>query len=94
MRTVWNKRAKTDLYQNIGYIAERSPQNALKVLTEVLSFSETLKDFPHKYPKEPIYDKENIRFAVIYSFKMVYRADPKQITILRLFHTKQNPNKI
>lgn len=94
MRTGWTKRAEKDLFSNIGFISENSPQNAQKVAKEIIDFAETFKNFPYKYPKEKFYNRENIRFAMKYKFKIVYRVEEKQIIIMRLFHTKQNPNKI
>jgi plasmid stabilization system protein ParE len=94
MFTEWTKRAEKDLFSNIAYIAEQSPKNAMKVANDILEFVETLKDYPYKYPKEKFYYRENIRFAIKYRFKIVYRVEKKSIIIMRLFHTKQNPNKI
>lgn len=94
MLTVWTKRAETDLFLNIGKIAENSPQNAKKVLVELYKLVEDFKNFPLKFPKEPIYNKENIRVAIKWSFKIVYRVEKEKIYILRVFHSKQHPKKI
>lgn len=94
MRIVWSRTAERDLFTIIGYINERSPQNAKKVLTKIKDFANTLNDFVYKYPKEPIYNKENVRYAVIYSYKVVYSIHTDKIKILRIFHTKQHPSKI
>lgn len=93
MHIIWTKRAEKDLYLSIGHIAKESPQNASKVLKKIIALSETLSDFPLKYPKEPTYDQEKIRFVSVYNFKLIYIIEPKQIRILRLFHTKQHPSK-
>ncbi|MBB5332390.1 type II toxin-antitoxin system RelE/ParE family toxin [Chryseobacterium koreense] len=54
MRTIWSKRANTDLYGHIGHIAKDSPQNAKIVLKKILAMGDSLKDFPYKFQKEPI----------------------------------------
>jgi plasmid stabilization system protein ParE len=94
MRIIWSKKAETDLYLNIGYIAKNSPQNAVKILSDVIELSNSLAKFPYMHPEEPVYNSKNVRYAVIYSYKMIYKIHEDEIRILRLFHTKQNPNKI
>lgn len=94
MHLIWNKRAETDLWLHIGYIYEQSPQNAQKFLSEIETLVESLSNFPYKFPAEPIYNSENVRYAVIYSYKIIYHVDEDIIRILRIFHTKQNPKKV
>ncbi len=94
MRIIWSKRAETDLYNHIGYIAERSKQNAKRVLKKILELSETLINQPYKYQKEEVYNDESVRRAVIYSYKVVYKIYDDEIRILRVFSTHQHPSKI
>jgi len=91
---IWSKRAETDLYLSIGHIAESSINNAKKILVDIIELSNSLGEFPYKYPREPYYHSESVRYAVIYSYKIVYKVCKDKIQILRLFHTKQNPRKI
>ncbi|MBV7441091.1 type II toxin-antitoxin system RelE/ParE family toxin [Weeksellaceae bacterium TAE3-ERU29] len=94
MRVVWENSALEDLENAINYIANKSPQNAVKVLDTLLALSESLVNMPYKYPKEPHYNKESIRFVAKWSFKMIYQVDDNQIIVLRLFNTYQDPNKL
>ncbi|WP_209390729.1 type II toxin-antitoxin system RelE/ParE family toxin [Chryseobacterium sp. RR2-3-20] len=94
MHLIWSKRAEKDLFIQIGYIAENSPQNAKNLLNEILDFSNDIVNQPYKYEIEPIYNNESVRRAVIYTYKLVYKVYKDKVRILRLFHTKQNPNKI
>ena len=63
MKIIWHNKAKIDLNNNISYIAKHSPQNALKVLNEIIELVESLMLFPFKFPKEPVFNKTNIRFV-------------------------------
>ncbi len=94
MKIVWHNKARNDLNLNIKYIAKSSPQNAMKVLNELVAFVDSLLIFPNKYPKEPIYNAENIRFVTKWSYKIIYRVDAEIIYILRIFNTNQNPKDI
>ena len=94
MKLVWYKQAEEDLNSSIAYIAIKSPKNALSVLEEIMILIDGLSLFPYKYPKEPIYNKENIRFVTKWSFKIIYRIEIDTIYILRIFNTHQHPDKI
>ena len=94
MRIIWYKQAEKDLNDNIAFIATRSPVSALHVLDEMIILIDSLSLFPYKYPKEPIYNKANIRFVNKWSFKIIYRIESDNIYILRIFNTNQNPEKI
>ena len=91
MRIIWYSKAEQDLNSNIAFIAQSSPENAIKVLEEIMLLTDSLLLFPYKYPKEPIYNVENIRFVTKWSYKIIYRVESDMIYILRLFNTHQNP---
>jgi len=91
MEIIWHKKATQDLNQNINHIAKISQQNAIMVLDEIMNLVESLIIFPYKYPKEPIYNNENIRFVTKWSFKIIYRIDSNKLYILRIFNTNKNP---
>jgi plasmid stabilization system protein ParE len=93
MKIIWYRKAEQDLNNNIAYIALNSPQNAIKVLDELLAFIDSFSLFPYKYPKEPVYNIDDIRFAIKWHFKIIYRVGDKNIYILRIFNTYQNPEK-
>ena len=94
MKIKWHIRAMEDLNDNINYITKQSPKNAKKVLDTLTKLTDNLIVFPFAYPKEPIFNKDNIRFIVKWSFKIIYRIDKDVIYILRVFNTNQHSKKI
>jgi len=90
----WHSKAVDDLNRNIAHIAKESPQNALQVLEKLTLLAESLENMPYKYPKEPVYDRENVRFVAKWSFKIIYRIEGDAIYILRVFNTNQDPNRV
>ena len=94
MQIIWYNQAEQDLSANIAFIAQDSTENALRVLEEIITIIDSLALFPYKYPKEPIYNVENIRFVTKWSYKIIYRVETDIIYILRIFNTHQNPAKI
>ena len=94
MEVVWRKKAANELQDIYNYIKKESPQNAVLVFNSVYDLVISLIDFPFKFPKEPTINIEKVRFAVIYSYKIIYAVEKDKIIILRIFNTKQNPKKI
>ena len=94
MNVVWRKKAISELDSIYKYICKDSPQNAILVFNSVLNLVESLPNFPLKFPIEPILNQINIRFAVLWSYKIVYLIEKNEIIILRVFNTKQKPKKL
>ena len=88
------KKASKDLISIYKYIQKESSQNAVFVINSICDLVDSLELFPFKFPKKRFLNNENIRFAVIWSYKVVYAIDNVTILILRVFNTKQNPKKI
>ncbi|KIA88874.1 type II toxin-antitoxin system RelE/ParE family toxin [Kaistella jeonii] len=94
MKIVWEDRALSDLKNAISFIKLQSPKNAEMVLEKLIKLSESLSNMPYKFPKEPVYNRENIRFVTKWSFKIIYQVENEMIIILRIFSIHQNPDKI
>jgi plasmid stabilization system protein ParE len=94
MEVVWRKKAADELQEIYNFIKKESPQNAFLVFNSIYDIAISLTDFPFKYPKDTILNIEKVRFAVIWSFKIIYAVEKDKIVILRIFNTKQNPKKI
>ena len=94
MKILWRKKASDDLEAIYNYIKEESPQNAIMVFNKIYDLANSLIVFPEKYPVEPTLNNPNVRFAVIWSFKIIYISEKDTIYILRIFNTKRNPKKL
>lgn len=94
MKVIWRKKASDELEAIYNYIKKDSPQNAVMVFNKIFDLANSLVDFPYKFPQEPILNNENVRFAVIWSFKIIYAIHNDDIFILRVFNTKQHPKKL
>ena len=94
MQIIWDRKANTDLSENIKHIAKKSPQNALMVLDTLLELPNSVLKFPYSYPIEPYYNDENVRFITKWSFKMVYYIREDAIYIMRVFNTNMLPKRI
>jgi toxin ParE1/3/4 len=94
MKVLWSKKASNELEAIYNYIKKGSPQNAILVFNGIYDLANSLPNFPYKFPVEPIINIEKVRFAAIWSFKIIYSVEKESVVVLRIFNTKQNPIKL
>ncbi|HMK07387.1 MAG TPA: type II toxin-antitoxin system RelE/ParE family toxin [Flavobacterium sp.] len=94
MPVLWRKRAAEELEAIYQYIKKDSPQNAVLVFNAIYDLAVSLDHFPYKFPAEPSIKIEKVRYAVIWSFKIVFSIEKDAVVILRVFNTRQNPRKL
>ena len=96
-KVVWTKTALDQLERIIKYTSEeRGNSYAKTVGTRIIERTEQLENFPELGPKEPLlqHKKSEYRYLVSWSYKIIYRLSNDRITISRIFHTAQNPEKL
>lgn len=94
MKVVWTEKARESLFNIYNFIYEKSPQNAMMVLDELISLGNSLNDPKLEYSKDLIVNDESIRFVVKWSYKIVYERALDQVVIIDVFNSKQNPDKL
>ena len=94
MKIEWRDKSIEELQAIYDYIYFRSAQNAENVVDTLLELGNSLAEFPAKFPVEPILNQENVRFVVKWDYKIIYRIEKDKIIILRVFHSRQNPEKL
>jgi plasmid stabilization system protein ParE len=91
----WTPEAKRDIKPIFEYIARvESPEKAMYVIKGIRAKAKETIAFPSKHPIEPYINKNNVRFAVKWSYKIVFEIKENSVRILSIFHTAQNPDKI
>jgi plasmid stabilization system protein ParE len=95
----WSARARQNLSSIYYYIKEeqQEPNNADKVREALLSAGRNLSQFPKKHAQEPLlsFTGEPYRSVVVKSsFKIVYLVKDEEVRIVRIFHTKQSPERL
>jgi toxin ParE1/3/4 len=94
LKVVWTEKARESLFNIYNFIYEKSPQNAMMVLDELISLGNSLNDPKLEYSKDLIVNDESIRFVVKWSYKIVYERALDQVVIIDVFNSKQNPDKL
>ena len=91
----WTHEAKRDLKLIFDYIANaESRDRALYVINSIAAKAKDIQNIPTKHAHEPYINKENVRFAVKWSFKIVFDIEEDTVRILSIFHSAQSPKKI
>jgi addiction module RelE/StbE family toxin len=93
MVTVWTPQAIAELKKAYKYISQDSPQNAKKVLDEIIALADRLPEQPEMFPPDK-YKKNNDgtwRVFEKFHYRISYRITVKDIRIIRMRHTSRTP---
>jgi toxin ParE1/3/4 len=85
----WSPEATEDLEAIAEYIARDSGYYARAVVSEMLSASRNVSEFPLIGRIVPEIGDENIRERFVYSYRLIYRIEPKRILIVAVIHGKR-----
>ena len=85
----WSPEATEDLESIAEYIARDSEFYARAVITEILAVSRTICEFPLIGHVVPEIGDERIRERFVYSYRMVYRIEPRRTLIVAVIHGKR-----
>lgn len=85
----WSPEATEDLESTAKYIARDSQCCARAVVTEVLSVSRNIREFPLIGRVVPEIGDERIRERFISGYRFVYRIEPERILIVAVIHGKR-----
>ena len=89
LEVTWSPEATEDLELIAEYIARDSEYYARAVVTEILSVSRNIGEFPLIGRIVPEIGNENIRERFIYSYRLVYRIEPERVLIVAVIHGKR-----
>lgn len=93
MKTIWTNIAKQELKQIFDYFkyVKLTPSGANTIKMEIIEASRSIR-FPEQYQIDEI--NSNYRRVIVRNYKIVYRVENEIVYILRIFDTRQNPNKL
>jgi len=91
----WTNEAKRDLKPIFDYITSvESRDRALYVINGIIAKAKETLIFPTKHAREPYIDRDNVRYVVKWSYKIVFEIKENSVIILSIFHTAQSPEKL
>lgn len=71
-----------------AYIQKDSPLYAQKIVKTLVDASRRLKQFPHRGRYVPEFASTH-RESFVYSYRMIYRVDARQVLIVAVIHGKR-----
>lgn len=89
MRIVWSPLAVDRASEIAGYIAQDKPSAAEKWVNTVFSRVEQLKSSPEIGRIVPEINNDQFRELIYGNYRIIYRIEKKQISILTIRHGKQ-----
>ena len=94
---IWANIAENDLKNIIKYIAEESPQNALKILNRIRQKASGLDTLPEKGRIVPELQDQGImqfRELIIAPWRLIYRICGRKIFVLSVIDSRRNVEDI
>jgi toxin ParE1/3/4 len=91
------ERAKKDIAHIFEYYQfEAGLKVAKREISKILKRIKVLNDFPFVGQKEENKKTENsdCRYLIQGSYKILYEVEEKQVNVLTVFHTSQDPSKM
>ncbi|MEP7109704.1 MAG: type II toxin-antitoxin system RelE/ParE family toxin [Ferruginibacter sp.] len=92
-KLVWTRRSQQHMRALYKYISEDSPQNAMKVVNDIVTAAEKAIGNPEYYnpDKFKINNDGSYRAFEKHRYRIVYRYQKSIICVLRVRHTKMEP---
>ena len=85
----WSPEATEDIEAIAEYIERDSEHYARAVVSEILSVSRNIGEFPHIGRNVPEIVDENVRERFVYSYRLIYRIESESILIVAVIHGKR-----
>ena len=88
MKVVWTESATFQLQGIHDYIAETSPEYALRMIDRLTRRSIQIADFPFSGRMVPEYEQNELREVLEWPYRIIYSIDPAQsrVEILAVVH--------
>jgi toxin ParE1/3/4 len=85
-KIVWTPAAIEDLKGIRDYIARDSEQNAAAAIGRIVDAVDLAADFPMMGTVVSEFSEVTIRELIVYSYRVIYRVRPGQITVHGIIH--------
>jgi len=90
MKVNWTETAERHLDAIYAYIAQNSPEYALKTVDRITRRSQQIATFPLSGRAVPEYEIEQIREVIEAPYRIIYYIHQNQIDVLAVLHGAQN----
>jgi addiction module RelE/StbE family toxin len=89
MKIQWSPLAVERIGEISDYIAQDSPEAAKRWVLSIFDKVEQIRDFSKSGRSVPEIKRKDIRELIIANYRIIYRIDPKIVSILTVRHSRQ-----
>jgi plasmid stabilization system protein ParE len=89
MKIFWSPLALERVNEIADHIAENSVEAAKDWLIDIFGAVDSLQEFPKSGRVVPEVKRPNIREIIFKNYRVIYRVERKQVSILTVRHSKQ-----
>lgn len=95
-KVIWSNRSLHDLDNAYELLAQKSHSTAKRLVENIIDRISQLKQIPESGPLESSlsHHRKAHRYLICGHHKIIYRIEKQAILIVRVFDTRQNPNKL
>jgi toxin ParE1/3/4 len=83
--------AFADLDDIRDYIAQKNPDAADRVISEIFDGLRALVPFPHQGHRRPDLTSHPLRFMLVREYLIAYAPDENPLWVIAVFHARRNP---
>jgi toxin ParE1/3/4 len=83
--------AFSDLDDIRGYIAQRNPDAADRVITEIFDTIRRLVPFPQQGHRRPDLTSRPLRFTLVRQYLIAYAPNEKPLWVVAVMHARRSP---
>jgi toxin ParE1/3/4 len=86
MKVLWTQTAQDHLDAIYAYIAQDSPEYALRIVDRLTRRSQQIADMPLSGRRVPVYEMDQVREVVERPYRIIYHIKPDQIDVVAVLH--------
>ncbi len=90
MTVYWTDTAQEHLDAIFSYIAQDSPEYALRMVDRITRRSQQIADAPLSGRRVPEYELNQIREVIEYPYRIIYHIKSGQIDVIAVLHCARN----
>ena len=90
MKVLWTSSALAQLQAIHDYLAQTSPDYAVRIIDRLTSRSIQVANFPNSGRVVPEYDRKEIREVIEGRYRIIYLVELAQVRVLAVIHSARD----
>lgn len=90
MNLEWTSKAESDLHRLYDFLVRVNPPAATNIVRQLVDAAKTLLEHPRLGSRLPEFTSHEVRRLIVGDYEIRYSINNTSITILRLWHTRED----